>query len=72
MAQVVVVTKNISQTIANFEMPQETPKVQHITPKQNTHDLNKTFEYSVPTMDNIDLGGSHNVQVCAFCSSIPN
>lgn len=62
MAQgVAIVTKNIPQVITNFEMPQETPKVQPIVPKQSTCDFNKTFECSVPTMDNINPRGSHNV-----------
>ncbi len=67
MVQVVaIVTKNIPQATTNFEMFQETPKVQPIACKQSTRDLNKTFECSVPTMDNINPRSSHNVQVCAF------
>jgi len=62
MAQVVAIaTKNIPQTTTNFEMPQETPKVQPIAPNQSTHDLSKTFECNVPIIDNINLGGSHIV-----------
>ncbi len=63
---VVIVTEDIPQTTTNFEMLQETLKVQLIVPKQNICNLNKTFECSVPTMDNIDPRGSHDVQVCAL------
>ncbi len=58
---VVIVTINIPQATTDFEIPQETPKVQLIAPNQSTHDFSKTFECSVPTMDNINLGGSHIV-----------
>jgi hypothetical protein len=41
MAQVVVtITKNIPQATTNFEMLQQTLKVQPIAPKQSAHDLN--------------------------------
>ncbi len=62
MAQfVAIVTKNVLEAITNFEMPQETPKVQSIAPNQSACDLSKTFECNVATMDNINLGGSNIV-----------